>query len=67
MIDESVLNDDFKESILAVWTIKEFLELLYKDPEIATPFNKPVIGTLITACDYLSTNLPLLRAKIIKS
>ena len=67
MIDFSTLNDQFLENIKHIEETADFLEDLYKDPKIATPFNKPVISVLITACDYLSTNLDILNRKIIKS
>ena len=66
MIEVNILNDLFLERIKEIEETTDFLETLHKDPKIATPFNKPVIGTLITACDYLSSNLSLLRAKIVK-
>ncbi|MBA7636506.1 hypothetical protein ES703_44126 [subsurface metagenome] len=60
------IDDRFMNHIGEIDETREFLEFLYKDPKIATPFNKPVISVLITACDYLSTNLEILRAKTIK-
>jgi len=66
MTDNQIIDVQFIEKITEIDITRAFLEDLYKDPEIATPFNKPVIATLMSACEYLSINLSLLRRKIVK-
>jgi len=66
MMDETTIANQFIDSIREIDQCRALLETLYKDPEIATPFNKPVMAVLISACEYLSINLALLRRKIIK-
>lgn len=57
--------EDIKGHVESIEAAKAWLEKIYYIPEFTTMFTKPVISMLITACDYLSQNLDILRQKYI--
>ncbi|GAG77220.1 unnamed protein product [marine sediment metagenome] len=54
---------DFDANMVKAEEIKVFLRRLYYDPEFSTLFNRPVLTMLITATDYLHSNLNVLKVK----
>ncbi len=58
------IEDDLTESIRKVEEVKEFLTTLYYDPEFSNLMTRPTLSLLIAGCDYLSSNLRILKTKI---
>lgn len=61
-VDEKVIND-IEEAVKKITNVKELLNRIYYHPEFGNIFNKPVLSLLITACDYLNSNLDVIRVK----
>jgi len=51
------IEESFDKAINSLSEIKDFLEKLYTDQDVNVFFQKPLISMLITACEYLQTNL----------
>ena len=62
-IPDDKLLSDFNNHIDQLQKTKDWLDKLYYHPEFSSLFNKPVISMLITAADYLRSNLVTLRQK----
>lgn len=60
---EDQIVKDFDASMERANEIKDFLKKLYYDPEFSTLFNRPVLTMLITAAEYLNSNLLVLKIK----
>lgn len=63
-MDDKII-DDFNTNIKRIESVNEWLDRLYYNPEYATFFIKPVLTILVSACQYLSSNLIILRDKYI--
>ncbi|NVM22325.1 MAG: hypothetical protein HWN68_11165 [Desulfobacterales bacterium] len=63
-VDDQILKD-FDKHITRVEELSTWLDKLYYDPEFSTIFNRPVLSTLITGCDFLTENLETLKKKYI--
>lgn len=61
-MDQKII-DDLDANVSKVNDVKAFLDRLYYDQEFSTVFNRPVLSMLISACDYLSSNIALLKTK----
>jgi len=62
MIDEK-LEQDVMSSVQDILRLKNLLDRLYYHPEFGTFSTRPVISMLISACNYLSSNLEVLLGK----
>ena len=58
-MDQKVI-DDLKLSQANIESLKSLLDRLYYHSEFGTVRTRPVISMLITACDYLTSNLGIL-------
>jgi hypothetical protein len=61
-MDEKIITD-LEEDISSVVKVKAHLNLLYYNPDFGTFFTRPVLSMLSAGCDYLSTNLNILKEK----
>jgi len=64
MVDEKIV-EDLAAQIKAIQGTKTFIDKLYYDPAFSSFFNRPVLSMLMAGCDYLSSNLDILRSKYI--
>lgn len=63
-IDDRI--SEFKENSESIDKTRLWLEEIYEDERITTAFQKPFISSLISACDYLTSNLEILRRKVMQ-
>ena len=61
-MDQKVI-DDVSEAADSVEKVKTLLNALYYNVDFGTFSTRPVISMLITACDYLASNLKILAEK----
>jgi len=62
MVDEK-LERDVLSSIQDLNRLKDLLDRLYYHPDFGTFTTRPIISMLVSACDYLQSNLDVLLGK----
>jgi hypothetical protein len=62
MVDEK-LERDVLSSIQDLNRLKDLLDRLYYHPDFGTFATRPIISMLVSACDYLASNLDVLLGK----
>lgn len=54
---------DFDKHIQNTEETRDWLKMLYYDPDFSSFFNRPILSMLMTGYDWLADNLQQLRAK----
>jgi hypothetical protein len=62
MVDEK-LERDVVSSVQDLNRLKDLLDRLYYHPDFGTFTTRPIISMLVSACNYLSSNLEVLLSK----
>lgn len=64
MAEQRSFRKELLKSLDDIENINRLLNDIYADPKQSTPANKPVIQMLVHACDYLSSNLTILKDRL---
>lgn len=62
-MEKEELLEQFDDQIVNVGKVLLWLRGIHDDPLLSETFHKVVIGMLMTACDYLLSNLNEMRNK----